>query len=248
MKSNTLFAVRDYFQKHLGLIVAFLFSALLVLSVSVGFTQVASAQTAPITATAQFGSSGTNVRNIQSFLAAYPNFYPQGLVTGYFGSLTVAAVQRFQAFYGIVSSGTAATTGYGRVGPATMAKMNAIIAGGTVGGGTPTGDISAPYISGVTMTTSSSGATFTWNTNELATGRLYYSTSPIRFNEGDERSVGFAITSGTSALYDALTRVSHSASVSGLSPNTTYYYMIVVTDPSGNVSISTPGATFRTGM
>lgn len=244
MKTNAILATREYLHKHLGLIITFAATTLLVVAVSISFAQTASAQTfAPITAQAGPGSRGGHVTNIQTFLASNPSFYPQGLITGYFGSLTQAAVQRFQAFYGIVSSGSPSTTGYGRVGPATMARMNALIAGGNV-----STDVAAPYISGVAVTASSNSASVTWNTNEPATGRLYYSLTPITFNEGNERSVGFAITSGNSASFDSMLRSAHSASVSGLSPNTTYYYLIVVTDPSGNVSISLPGATFRTGM
>jgi peptidoglycan hydrolase-like protein with peptidoglycan-binding domain len=243
MKTKAITFARGYMHKHLGHIVTFMSSAFLVLALALGFTQFASAQTM-ITATAGFGSTGANVTSIQTYLASNPSFYPQGLVTGYYGALTQAAVQRFQAFYGIVSSGSPSTTGYGRVGPRTLAKMNELIAGGTV----TTGDVSAPYISGVTIATSSNSASFSWNTNELATGRVYYSTSPITFNEGNENSVGFAVTSGQSASFDTTTRLVHSAVINGLSPNTTYYYLIVVTDPSGNVSISTPGATFRTGL
>ncbi|MCH8049912.1 peptidoglycan-binding protein [Patescibacteria group bacterium] len=46
-----------------------------------------------------------------------------GLETNYFGSLTERAVQKFQAKYGIVSSGTPGTTGYGRFGPKTHSKL-----------------------------------------------------------------------------------------------------------------------------
>jgi len=244
MKTKVLIVTRGFMHKHLGHIVTFVSSAFIVLALALGFTQFASAQTfAPITAQAGPGSSGVHVSNIQRFLASTPSFYPQGLVTGYFGALTQAAVQRFQAFYGIVSSGSPSSTGYGRVGPTTLAKMNSLILGGPT-----TFDSAAPYISGVTVSTGSNSATVSWATNELATGRLYYSTVPISFNEGNENSVGFAVTSGQSASYDAVTRVSHGATLTGLSANTTYYYLIVATDPSGNVSISLPGATFRTGF
>lgn len=245
MKTNVFLAIRDYLKARANLIVTFATSVLVVVAMSLGFTQLASAQTfAPITGQAGPGASGANVTRIQTFLAAYPNFYPQGLITGYYGSLTTAAVQKFQAFYGIVTSGSPSTTGYGRVGPSTMAKMNQLISGGVSTGS----DSTAPYIAGITVATSSAGATFAWSTNEAATGRLYYGTTPIRFNEGDERSVGFAVTSGQSASFDTTLRTAHSASVTGLTPNTWYYYLIVVTDAAGNVSISTPGAMFRTGM
>ncbi|HEV3245287.1 MAG TPA: FG-GAP-like repeat-containing protein [Candidatus Paceibacterota bacterium] len=51
-----------------------------------------------------------------------------GEETSYFGTLTQVAVQKFQTKYGVVSSGTPATTGYGAVGPRTRAKLNALYA------------------------------------------------------------------------------------------------------------------------
>lgn len=47
-----------------------------------------------------------------------------GQETTYFGLLTEQAVQRFQKKYGIVSSGSPSTTGYGFVGPRTRAELN----------------------------------------------------------------------------------------------------------------------------
>lgn len=243
MTSNVLFATRDYLHKHLGSIVTFALSTLVVMAASLAFTQFASAQTAPITAQASFGARGANVTNIQAFLAARPEFYPEGLVTGYYGNLTVAAVRRFQAFYGIVSSGSAATTGYGRVGPSTMAKMNQLIAGGV-----STGDTAAPYISNVRVTPGSNGATLTWSTNEASSDRLYYDTTPIRFNEGDINSNNFLVLTGQSGATSIDLTTNHSGTISGLNPNTTYYYLIVSKDTASNVSISLPGATFRTGF
>lgn len=46
-----------------------------------------------------------------------------GLETTTFGSLTEIAVQKFQTKYNIVISGTPSTTGYGKVGPQTRAKL-----------------------------------------------------------------------------------------------------------------------------
>lgn len=61
--------------------------------------------TAPVPAapTAQTGggtlltppSSVSNVRDVQQFLSQYSDVYPEGLVTGYYGSLTRKAIQRF---------------------------------------------------------------------------------------------------------------------------------------------------------
>ena len=85
------------------------------------------------------GSSGAAVSALQQFLASDPSVYPQGLVTGYYGSLTVAAVQAFQTKSGIVSSGSSSTTGYGRVGPQTLAAIGSECGGASTGAGVPTG-------------------------------------------------------------------------------------------------------------
>jgi len=68
------------------------------------------------------GATGDDVTQLQAFLAADPSLYPEGKVTGYYGSLTVAAVRRFQAKYGISQ--------VGRVGPQTLAKLNEVMGGG----------------------------------------------------------------------------------------------------------------------
>ena len=65
----------------------------------------------------------SDVSNLQNALKTDSSVYPEGLVTGYFGSATLRAVQRFQEKYGIASSGQ---PGYGNVGPATRAKLNAL--------------------------------------------------------------------------------------------------------------------------
>jgi PKD repeat protein len=81
------------------------------------------------------GATGDDVMRLQQFLARDPSVYPEGQVTGYYGSLTEAAVGRWQAKYNIISSGTAATTGYGQVGPRTAAAMSLQCSTGSTGGG-----------------------------------------------------------------------------------------------------------------
>ena len=98
------------------------------------------------------------------------------------------------------------------------------------------------YLPQVTTTS----ANFNWTTNEAATGRVYYSTSRLLMNEGDINSNGFAVTTGQVGTYDGIARTGQSSSVTNLMPNTTYYYTIVATDLSGNVSIIGPNNTFRT--
>ena len=66
---------------------------------------------------------------MQELLASDPAIYPEGKVTGYFGPLTRRAVERFQMKYGLVSSGSPTTTGYGLVGPKTRTKLAEVFGG-----------------------------------------------------------------------------------------------------------------------
>ncbi len=87
------------------------------------------------------GSSGDDVTRLQQFLARDISIYPEGQVTGYFGALTEAAVKRWQVRYNIVSSGDAATTGYGVVGPRTAAAISLQCSTSTTIGGTTAGPV-----------------------------------------------------------------------------------------------------------
>ena len=77
-------------------------------------------------ATLRYGMTSDDVKRLQELLASDPEIYPEGIISGWFGSLTKRAVQRFQAKHGIVSSGNEATTGYGLVGPKTRAKIQEV--------------------------------------------------------------------------------------------------------------------------
>lgn len=71
------------------------------------------------------GDRGEDVSALQQTLTNLNHFaYPT--ITGYFGPITQTAVQAFQAARGIVSSGTPESTGYGRVGPQTLAELNGV--------------------------------------------------------------------------------------------------------------------------
>ena len=68
------------------------------------------------------GVKGEDVKELQSFLRSTGDFkYPE--ITGYYGAVTEDAVKKYQARNGIVSSGTAATTGYGVVGAVTRSYI-----------------------------------------------------------------------------------------------------------------------------
>ena len=189
-----------------------------------------------ITAYLDFGARGGNVTSLQQFLAADVSIYPEGLVTGYFGPLTRAAVQRYQCRQGIVCGGSASTNGYGRVGPRTLAAINASI------GGTVTGDVSAPITSPVIAATTTSSATFAWTTNEPARGTIYYSSAPLALLEG---SVGVPPTVGGQTMTESAYGYNHSVSITGLSANTVYYFATRSDDASGNIQLTWP-ATIRT--
>jgi len=82
---------------------------------------------AAITGQLDFGSSGSDVVELQAFLALNTDIYPSVRITGYFDVLTQSATERFQTAQGIVSQGTPETTGYGRVGPKTLIRVNKLI-------------------------------------------------------------------------------------------------------------------------
>ena len=82
---------------------------------------------ATVTNQLELGSKGIDVTRLQTYLASDAGVYPSGLVTGFFGPLTQEGVRRFQATERIVSDGTPETTGYGRVGPQTITRLNTLI-------------------------------------------------------------------------------------------------------------------------
>ena len=74
------------------------------------------------TKTLKKGMADSEITTLQQILKNLPGIYPQGIVTGYFGNLTLQAVKNFQLQYNIVSSPT--DGGYGIVGPKTREKLN----------------------------------------------------------------------------------------------------------------------------
>lgn len=196
---------------------------------------------ATITSTLDIGTQNADVTTLQQAFAADSSIYPEGLVTGYFGSLTAAAVKRFQTQQGIVSSGTAATTGYGRVGPATRAKFNAVY------GGTTAGDASAPIITsmGIASSTSTGPVSVSWTTNESATGIVFYSTSPLILAEASGPRQAPVITGTNVQNVTTGANTSNTALLNSLTPGSAYYYVIQSIDTAGNVTISWPSVFVR---
>lgn len=203
-------------------------SALLVAGIvlSTGF---AAAQTAGFTRQLDLGSRGADVSRLQTLLATDARVYPQGLVTGYFGNLSKAAVMQFQAGYGIPV--------VGRVGPMTLARLNAVALSFT---GV---DTTAPVISTPNAAVSQNNATITWSTNELTRAKVYYDAANIYMTEAAGQMTEPSI-SGSLAQNAAL-NMNHSITLPNLQSGRLYQYVIVAADAQGNVSMTMP-ATFTT--
>ncbi|MDD4409993.1 MAG: peptidoglycan-binding domain-containing protein [Candidatus Pacebacteria bacterium] len=181
------------------------------------------AQFQPINDILYVGSRGQDVTDLQTFLASNKNIYPEGLITGYYGSLTAKAVSQFQLAYDIQPVGS--------VGPVTLAKMNEVI---NAGRGV---DIYAPAIYNRYADKTNKTATFSWSTNEMAKGKIFYSTMPFSMIE-NTRSFTEPTISGGSVMAVNNYASSQGITISGLSPNTKYYYIIESIDQSGNVNIT----------
>ena len=181
------------------------------------------------------GQKGSNVTNLQTFFKDNSSIYPEGLITGYYGNMTTAAVNRFQSNYGFAQ--------VGRVGPLTLSKINSLI---NAGGWNNSTDIFAPIMYSGNINIGNNSVTFNWSTNENATAKVFYGVNPITINEGDINSVGFGVINGNTASSNNVASTGQQVTINGLQPNTTYYYMLVSTDINGNVSVSSVNNTFIT--
>jgi peptidoglycan hydrolase-like protein with peptidoglycan-binding domain len=135
--------------------------------------------------------TGGQVSKLQKHLKAQGDYtYP--LITGYYGPATQAAVQKFQARMGILSSGTPASNGFGNAGPMTRAKIQALSCSGAGGGSA----IALPSTGGVTVSCSASpasiveGQTATWTASVSGgSGPFTYSWSGTNNLSGTASSV-----------------------------------------------------------
>jgi len=236
-----------------------------------------------LTRSLAFGSKGTDVSDLQEFLKSFPDIYPEGLVTGFFGHATENAVKRLQEKQGLEKVGivgpktreklhrlfseqhgngksgshkddndgdndhvsASSTVAVGKIKvchkpehknsgetitiatPALMAHLGHGDTIGVCGGGTgtTTPDTTAPVISNIVSHPTAVGSEIAWDTNESASYKLWYgTTTPLVPGTPDK--------TGVASLHQ-------SVALSGLFSGTTYYYLIAVTDTSGNTSTST---------
>jgi hypothetical protein len=93
---------------------------------------------------------------------------------------------------------------------------------------TSTPDTTPPVLSSIIAVTGTSTAQISWMTNESATSKVYYSASS---------SIDVSASS-TLFISDQTLVKSHVATISGLIPSTTYYFIVESADASGNVARS----------
>jgi peptidoglycan hydrolase-like protein with peptidoglycan-binding domain len=94
-------------------------------------------------------------------------------------------------------------------------------------GTTAPGDTTPPNVTAISSSNvSTSTATVSWTTNENADSKVYYSTAtPLSTSTASTKTDGAMVTS-------------HSLGLTGLTPNTTYYYKVESTDAAGNKTLS----------
>jgi phosphodiesterase/alkaline phosphatase D-like protein len=81
-------------------------------------------------------------------------------------------------------------------------------------------DATAPSVTSQSVTPATSSATVSWTTNELADSQIFYGTS---------------VAYGSSTALDATLATVHSQTISGLTPNTRYFYQVRSKDASQNL-------------
>jgi|CXWL01.1.fsa_nt_gi peptidoglycan hydrolase-like protein with peptidoglycan-binding domain len=182
------------------------------------------AHAALLTQQLDLGDTNSDVTSLQTFLAADTTIYPEGIVSGYFGALTAAAVSRFQSANGLAA--------VGRVGPQTLGLINSRMGGGTTPVNT-SGDISAPTIFPEVVSLTANSANIKWTTSEAANSRVMYgNTWPFLY-----ASAPSVLSNGYNA--------SPNVTITGLQSHSTYYYTLESIDSFGNV-MQTIGKPFTT--
>lgn len=183
------------------------------------FALVTRTDAALLTQQLDLGESNSSVTSLQTFLSLNQAYYPEAIISGYYGSLTAAAVSRYQTANGLAA--------VGRVGPQTLALINTQMGGGTTGGTGTAGDVSAPVIFPETVSASNNSLAFSWTTSEAARGRVMYGTVwPFLYATAPSVSTnGY----GSSA----------NVTITGLDSNRTYYYVRESIDGSGNIQWTT---------
>lgn len=217
-----------------------------------------------LTRTLSLGMSNDDVKLLQEILATDPEIYPEGLITGYFGSLTEKAVKRFQAKFGIEQ--------VGNVGPKTISHLNKLLTEGAgKSGKVPPGLLIAPGIAkkidtsgfaplpgqklppgiakkidGTPKPTQPTTDITPPTISDLSVSSITATTSKITFrtNELSTSTLWYSSTTPiTSTFYLVKTNnfwgTNHEYNLDNLSTSTNYHYKIEVSDFSKNKATTT---------
>ena len=209
------------------------------------------------------GMTGDDVKLLQELLSTDPEIYPEGFITGYFGSLTAKAVRNLQKKSGLEQ--------VGQVGPKTLAKLNELLTEGAGNSGkVPPGLLIAPGIRaklgftpqslpgqvlppGIAKKFATSTATSTSPADTTApvisgvsaTSTLATSTRIVwTTNESSTSRVWYSTstpvvaTSTTPSVESSSLVTSHDLMLSGISASSTYYYVVSSADASLNSAMS----------
>lgn len=159
---------------------------------------------------------GDDVKLLQNILAANKAFYPEGLITGYYGQLTANAVKRFQQAYGVSAVGV--------FGPKTRAKMNEVVSSASLN--VKSLQTSSPAITDVTKTPAARSVSISWKTDVPTTAKIWFGApSPLNTELNPIKSIDLS--------------KERSANFSGLATSTEYYFVIYAEDAKGHGATST---------
>jgi len=166
-----------------------------------------------------YGTKGQDVSLVQQFLRSVGTYtYP--IITGYYGSATLQAVQNWQARVGIVNYGSPYTTGFGVVGPKTRSAM-----AGACGGVISSRAGNVPIINKLTgPTTLRINQTGTWiiDASDPQNGSLSYS---IDWGDSQYRNSLNSTSNLANSRFVQSTTLTHSYKYAG-----TYTVSITVRD------------------
>jgi hypothetical protein len=151
----------------------------------------------------KYGMKDSQVSILQTQLKSDPTVYPEGLVTGYFGPLTLKAVKAFQAKYNII------TTGY--VGPLTRGKLTELYCPATTG--LPEGCTSTTGFSPTTGHSCAETVTYPegcTSTTGFSTTTGHPCSETVTLPAGCTSTTGFSPTTGQSCAGTTTTTVAPS--------------------------------------
>ncbi|MDP3764100.1 MAG: peptidoglycan-binding domain-containing protein [bacterium] len=183
----------------------------------------------------RLGTQGEDVKTLQKFLAKYPEIYPEGLATGYFGLKTQIAVKKWQQKYGIEPVGIVGLKTIAKIKEISLAKQ-AEPASSKVAPPDPqntTEKVVQPIIVNDTIL-----PTATLNVKVPAPTKIYIETNPSEevtavYEYGLNINYGFTKELSTQ-YFSSLT----GTYIENLTPSTTYQVRAKITDRAGNIGYS----------